>query len=180
MCSIPAAIGGGLALFQGLAMRGAAKDKANQTFQQEVEGTQSADDYKRNKQLALSEGKQEKKAAARQDKFAKRIDTLVATKALLAKGQTGNTTNLLVMDEIRQGANYNEKIRQSIESMDRQYLFDIKSTEAEYQGIRNRLRSNTINAYNQIPSTGSILLGAATSAFNTELGMGEDSFFRRG
>ena len=176
MCSIPAAISGGLNLFQGLAMQGAAKDKANQTFQQEVEGTQSAEDNKRDKQLALSEGKQEKKAAARQDKFAKRIDTLVATKALLAKGQTGNTTNLLVMDTVRQGANYNEKIRQSIESMDRQYLFDIKSTEAEYQGIRNRLRSNTINAYNAIPSTGSILLGAVGSAFNTELGRPEGAF----
>ena len=178
MCSIPAAISGGLNLFQGLAMQGAAKDTAKQTYQQEVEGTQSAEDNKRNKQLALSEGKQEKKAAARQDKFAKRIDALVATKALLAKGQAGNTTNLLVMDQIRQGANYNEKIRQSIESMDRQYLFDIKETEAEYQGIRNRLRSNTINAYNEIPSTGSILLGAATSAFNTELSQ-ENNIFNR-
>ena len=176
MCSIPAAIGGGLNLFQGLAMQGAAKDTAKQTYQQEVEGTQSAEDNKRNKQLALSEGKQEKKAAARQDKFAKRIDALVATKALLAKGQAGNTTNLLVMDQIRQGANYNEKIRQSIESMDRQYLFDIKSTEAEYQGIRNRLRSNTINAYNAIPSTGSILLGAVGSAFNTEVSRPEGAF----
>ena len=179
MCSIPAAISGGLNLFQGLAMQGAAKEKAEGTFQQEVEGTQSAEDNKRQQQLALSEGKQEKKAAARQNKFAKAIDTLVATKALLAKGQSGNTTNLLVMDTVRQGANYNEKIRQSIESMDRQYLFDIKSTEAEYQGIRNRLRSNTINAYNAIPSTGSILLGAATSAFNTELGM-ENNIFNRG
>ena len=176
MCSIPAAISGGLNLFQGLAMQGAAKDTAKQTYQQEVEGTQSAEDNKRNKQLALSEGKQEKKAAARQDKFAKRIDALVATKALLAKGQAGNTTNLLVMDQIRQGANYNEKIRQSIESMDRQYLFDIKSTEAEYQGIRNRLRSNTINAYNAIPSTGSILLGAVGSAFNTEVSRTEGAF----
>ena len=176
MCSIPAAISGGLNLFQGLAMQGAAKDTAKQTYQQEVEGTQSAEENKRNKQLALSEGKQEKKAAARQDKFAKRIDALVATKALLAKGQAGNTTNLLVMDQIRQGANYNEKIRQSIESMDRQYLFDIKSTEAEYQGIRNRLRSNTINAYNAIPSTGSILLGAVGSAFNTEVSRPEGAF----
>ena len=176
MCSIPAAISGGLNLFQGLAMQGAAKEKAEGTFQQEVEGTQSAEDNKRQQQLALSEGKQEKKAAARQDKFAKAIDTLVATKALLAKGQAGNTTNLLVMDQVRQGANYNEKIRQSIESMDRQYLFDIKSTEAEYQGIRNRLRSNTINAYNAIPSTGSILLGAASSAFSTELGRENNVF----
>ena len=80
------------------------------------------------------------------------------------------------MDQIRQGANYNEKIRQSIESMDRQYLFDIKETEAEYQGIRNRLRSNTIEAYNAIPSTGSILLGAAGSAFNTELSLDDGIF----
>ena len=176
MCSIPAAISGGLSALQGLAMQGAAKDKANQVAQQEVEGSQSAEDNKRNKQLALSEGKQEKKAAARQNKFAKAIDTLVATKALLAKGQSGNTTNLLVMDTVRQGANYNEKIRQSIESMDRQYLFDIKETEAEYQGIRNRLRSNTIEAYNAIPSTGSILLGAASSAFGTELSLENNIF----
>ena len=179
MCSIPAAISGGLNLFQGLAMQGAAKDAARQTYNQEVEGVQSAEDAKRDKQLALAEGKQEKTVAARQDKFAKAIDTLVATKALLAKGQVGVTTNLLVMDQIRQGPNYNEKIRQSIASMNRQYLFDVKGTEAEYQGIRNRLRSNTINAYNQIPSTGSILLGAATSAFNTELGM-ENNIFNRG
>tara|TARA_R100000005_G_C4980431_1_gene190322 strand:- start:1127 stop:1660 length:534 start_codon:yes stop_codon:yes gene_type:complete len=176
MCSIPAAISGGLSAFQGLAMQGAAKDKANQVAEQERQGVQSAEDNKRQKQLALSEGKQEKKAAARQDKFAKTIDTLVATKALLAKGQAGNTTNLLVMDQIRQGANYNEKIRQSIESMDRQYLFDIKSTEAEYQGIRNRLRSNTIEAYNAIPSTGSILLGAVGSAFNTEVSRPDGAF----
>ena len=176
MCSIPAAIGGGLALFQGLAMRGAAKDKANQVAEQEKQGVASAEDNKRDKQLALSEGKQEKKVAARQDKFGKTIDTLRATKSLLASGQVGNTTNLLVMDQIRQGANYNEKIRQSIESMDRQYLFDIKETEAEYQGIRNRLRSNTIEAYNAIPSTGSILLGAVGSAFNTELGRPEGAF----
>ena len=176
MCSIPAAIGGALSAFQGLAMQGAAKDKANQVAQQEVEGTQSAEDNKRQQQLALSEGKQEKTVAAKQDQFAKTIDTLKATKALLAKGQAGNTTNLLVMDQVRQGANYNEKIRQSIESMDRQYLFDIKETEAEYQGIRNRLRSNTIEDYNAIPSTGSILLGAASSAFSTELGRENNVF----
>ena len=178
MCSLAAGISGGLNLFQGLAMQGAAKDAARQTYNQEVEGVQSAEDAKRDKQLALAEGKQEKTVAARQDKFAKAIDTLVATKSLLAKGQVGVTTNLLVMDQIRQGANYNEKIRQSIESMNRQYLFDVKGTEAEYQGIRNRLSANTINAYNQVPSIGEALLGGATSAVNTELGMGEDSFFR--
>ena len=167
MCSLAAGISGGLNLFQGLAMQGAAKDAANQTYNQEVEGVKSAEDNKRNKQLALAERKQEETVAARQDQFAKRIDTLVATKALLAKGQVGNTTNLLVMDQARQGANYNEKVRQSIDSMNRQYLFDVKGTEAEYQGIRNRYRSNTIQAYNQIPSLGSILLNAAASGLQT-------------
>ena len=165
MCTIAASVG--LSLFQGLAMRSAASQAAADTFEIEKQAVKSAEDAKRNKQLALAEAKQEKTVAARQDQFAKTIDTLVATKALLAKGQVGNTTNLLVMDQARQGANYNEKVRQSIDSMNRQYLFDVKGTEAEYQGIRNRYRSNTINAYNQIPSLGSILLNAATTGFNT-------------
>ena len=107
MCSVPAAISGGISLFQGLAMRGAATEQAEGTYQQEVEGTQSAEDNKRQKQMGLSEGLEEKKVSARQDKFAKTIDTLKATKALLSTGQVGNTTNLLVIDQARQGANYN-------------------------------------------------------------------------
>ena len=175
MCSPTIAISAGLSAFQGLAMRSAASQAARDTFEIEKQAVKSAEDAKRDKQLALAESKQEKTAAARQDQFAKRIDTLVATKALLAKGQVGNTTNLLVMDQARQGANYNEKIRQSIDSMNRQYLFDIKGTEAEYQGIRNRYRSNTINAYNQIPSLGSIILNAAASGFNTGVQTGDIS-----
>jgi len=170
MCAIVASVG--LSLFQGLAMRSAASKAAADTAEIKKQGVKSAEDSKRNKQLALSEGKQEKTVAARQDQFAKRIDTLRATKALLASGQVGNTTNLLVMDQARQGANYNEKIRQSIDSMDRQYLFDVKGTEAEYQGIRNRYRSNTINAYNQIPSLGSILLNAAGSGLSAGISTG--------
>lgn len=179
MCSIAAAVGGGLSLFQGLAMRGAAKDAANQTYNQEVEGVQSAEDDKRNKQLALAEEKQSKNAQEAQNIFAKNIENLQITKTLLASGQVGNTMNILVMDQARQAGNYRESVRQTLESFARQYDRNIQSTESEYQGIRNRLRSRTINAYNQIPSTGSILLGAATSAFNTELGM-ENNIFNRG
>ena len=178
MCSLAAGISGGLNLFQGLAMQGAAKDAANQTYQQELEGTQSAEDDKRNKQMALAEQKQAKKAQEAQNVFAKNIESLQATATLLSTGRSGNTINLLVMDQARQAANYRESVRQTLESFARQYDRNIQSTESEYQGIRNRLRSRTINAYNQIPSTGSILLGAATSAFNTELGM-ENNIFNR-
>ena len=176
MCSLAAAVGGGLSLFQGLAMRGAAKDKANQTYQQELEGTQSAEDSKRSQQLALSERKAANENKEAQNVFAKNAEILKAQSSLLASGQAGNNINILFADLGRQGGNFRESVRQDLESFSRQYDRDIQGTEAEYQNIRNRLRSNTIQAYNQIPSTGSILLGAASSAFTTELGR-TDGFF---
>lgn len=176
MCSLAAAVGGGLSLFQGLAMRGAAKDKAKQTYQQELEGTQSAEDSKRNQQLALSERKAANENKEAQNVFAKNAEILKAQSSLLASGQAGNNINILFADLGRQGGNFRESVRQDLESFSRQYDRDIQGTEAEYQNIRNRLRSNTIQAYNQIPSTGSILLGAASSAFTTELGR-TDGFF---
>tara|TARA_R100001224_G_scaffold108343_1_gene84558 strand:+ start:10 stop:549 length:540 start_codon:yes stop_codon:yes gene_type:complete len=178
MCSIPAAISGGLSAFQGLAMQGAAKEKAEGTFQQEVEGTQSAEDSKRNKQLALSEQKASKENQEAQNIFAKNIEILKAQSTLLSSGQAGNNISLLFADLGRQGGNFKESIRQDLESFSRQYDRNIQGTESEYQNIRNRLRSNTITAYNQIPSTGSIILGAATSAFNTELSLDENIFNR--
>ena len=178
MCSLAAGISGGLNLFQGLAMQGAAKDAARQTYNQEVEGVKSAEDSKRNQQLALSEQKASKEKQEAQNVFAKNIEILQAQKALLASGQAGNNINLLFRDLGRQGGNFRESIRQELESFSRQYDRNIQNTESEYQNIRNRLRSNTITAYNQIPSTGSIILGAATSAFNTELSQ-ENNIFNR-
>ena len=176
MCSPTVALSAGLSAFQGLAMRGAAKDAAEQTAEQEKTGVKSAEDSKRNQQLALSEQKASKEKQEAQNVFAKNIEILQAQKTLLASGQAGNNINLLFRDLGRQGGNFRESIRQELESFSRQYDRNIQNTESEYQNIRNRLRSNTITAYNQIPSTGSIILGAATSAFNTELSL-DDGFF---
>jgi hypothetical protein len=176
MCSLAAGISGGLNLFQGLAMRGAAKDAAEQTAEQERTGVKSAEDSKRNKQLALSEQKASKEKQEAQNVFAKNIDILKAQSALLSSGQAGNNINLLFADLGRQGGNFRESIRQDLESFSRQYDRNIQGTESEYQNIRNRLRSNTITAYNQIPSMGSIVLGAATSAFGTELSLTDGAF----
>lgn len=176
MCSLAAGISGGLNLFQGLAMRGAATDAAEQTAEQEKTGVKSAEDSKRNQQLALSEQKASKEKQEAQNVFAKNIDILKAQSALLASGQAGNNISLLFADLGRQGGNFRESIRQDLESFSRQYDRNIQGTESEYQNIRNRLRSNTITAYNQIPSMGSIVLGAATSAFNTELSLDDNIF----
>tara|TARA_R100000773_G_scaffold6606_1_gene6802 strand:- start:787 stop:1017 length:231 start_codon:yes stop_codon:yes gene_type:complete len=57
MCAIAASVG--LSLFQGLAMRSAATQAAEDTAEIERQGVKSAEDAKRNKQLALAERKQE-------------------------------------------------------------------------------------------------------------------------
>ena len=171
MCSPLIALSAGLSAFQGLAMRSAASQAARDTYEIEKQAIAAAEEAKRDKQLALSERKQEEKADAAQDVFAKNIDNLRAKASILASERAGSTIGLLLMDQERQGANYREKIRQSVDSMERQYLFNIKATEAEYKGIRNRYRSNTINAYNQIPSLGSVLLNAATSGLNTYMSL---------
>ena len=176
MCSPTVALSAGLSAFQGLAMQSAAKDAAAQTAEQEKVGVKSAEDSKRNKQLALSEQKASKEKQEAQNVFAKNIEILKAQSSLLASGQAGNNINLLFRELGGKGANFRESVRQDLESFSRQYDRNIQGTEAEFQNIRNRLRSNTIQAYNQIPSTGSIILGAATSAFNTELGR-TDGFF---
>jgi len=176
MCSLAAGVSGGLKLFEGLAMKGAATDAAEQTAGQEKTGVKSAEDNKRNKQLALSEQKASKENQEKQNIFAKNIEILKAQSTLLSSGQAGNNISLLFADLGRQGGNFTESIRQDLESFSRQYDRNIQGTESEYQNIRNRLRSNTITAYNQIPSTGSIILGAATSAFNTELSLDDGIF----
>ena len=168
MCSLVAA-SAGISLFQGLAMRSAAIDAAEQAYQVEVEGVANAETDKRNKQAALMEQQSDKEKTSAQDKFAKSIDALRARASLLASERSGVSFGLILQDNERQAANYRESIRQSLESARRQHIRSIQQTEAQYQNIRNQYRSQTQQAYNQIPSLGSILLGAGASALQTEI-----------
>ena len=168
MCSLVAA-SAGISLFQGLAMRSAAQDAAEQAYQVELEGVANAETDKRNKQAALMEQQSDKEKTSAQDKFAKTIDALRARASLLASERSGVSFNLILQDNERQAANYRESIRQSLESARRQHIRSIQQTEAQYQSIRNQYRSQTQQAYNQIPSLGSIILGAGASALQTEI-----------
>ena len=170
MCSLVAA-SAGISLFQGLAMRGAAQDAADQAYQTEVAGVANAETDKRNKQAALMEQQSDKEKTSAQDKFAKTIDSLRARAALLASERSGVSFGLILRDNERQAANYRESIRQSLESARRQHIRSIQQTEAQYQSIRNQYRSQTQQAYNQIPSLGSILLGAASSGLRTQIAL---------
>ena len=170
MCSLVAA-SAGISLFQGLAMRGAAQDAADQAYQTEVAGIANAETDKRNKQAALAEQLEDKRKSSAQDKFAKSIDALRARASLLASERSGVSFGLILRDNERQAANYRESIRQSLESARRQHTRSIEQTEAQYQNIRNQYRSQTQQAYNQIPSLGSVLLGAASSGLQTQLAL---------
>ena len=170
MCSLVAA-SAGISLFQGLAMRGAAQDAADQAYQVELAGVANAETDKRNKQAALMEQQSDKEKTSAQDKFAKSIDALRARASLLASERSGVSFGLILQDNERQAANYRESIRQSLESARRQHTRSIQQTEAQYQNIRNQYRSQTQQAYNQIPSLGSVLLGAASSGLQTQLSL---------
>ena len=170
MCSLVAA-SAGISLFQGLAMRSAAQDAAEQAYQTEVAGVANAETDKRNKQAALMEQQSDKEKTSAQDKFAKSIDALKARASLLASERSGVSFGLILQDNERQAANYRESIRQSLESARRQHTRSIQQTEAQYQNIRNQYRSQTQQAYNQIPSIGSVLLGAGASALQTQIAL---------
>ena len=155
-------IGLGLTAANAFAGRAAARDRANQTYNQALIANQSAEADKRQQQLALAEKKSEEEKFAAQDKFAKTIDALQAKSSIVASEQAGTTVGLLLMDQERQAANYKEKINQSLESMQRQYLFNVQATESQFLSRRNQLQSNINEAYNAIPTLGQTLLNIGT------------------
>lgn len=155
-------IGLGLTVANSFVQRAAAKQRADQTYNQALLANQSAEADKRQKQLALAERKAEEEKFAAQDKFAKTIDALQTKRAIVASEQAGTTIGLLLMDQDRQAANYREKVNQSIESMQRQYLFNVQATESEFESRRNQLQSNINEAYNAIPTLGQTLLNIGT------------------
>ena len=144
----------------------AAQQQAAQVAEQAFKANESAERDKRQKQMALAERKSEQEKSKAQDKFAKTIDALQARSAIVASEQSGSTIGLLLMDQDRQAANYREKINQSLESMQRQYIFNIQQTESQFENRRNELQSNINQAYNQIPSLGQTLLNIGMSGLN--------------
>ena len=87
--------------------------------------------------------------------------------SLIASERSGLTTGLLLRDIGLQGANYRESINQSLESMQRQYLFNIQATESEYLNRRNRIQTNINEAYNNVPTLGETLVNIGVGAFNS-------------
>ena len=163
-------IGLGLTAANAFLGRAAARSNAKQIYQSALAANKSAEDDKRQQQLALAERKAEQEKSAAQDIFAKNIVNLQRSRQILASERAGTTIGLLLQDNERQGANYREKINQTLESMNRQYAFNIQQTEAQFDNRRNDLQSNINRAYNQIPSLGQTLLNIGTQGVGLYMG----------
>ena len=161
----------GLTAANSFAQRSAAQANARQTYETALIANQSAEDAKRLKQQALEEQKSETEKSTAQNVFAKNIERLMASRAILATERAGSTINLLLMDQERQAANYRESVNQTLESAMRQHQRSLKSADAELANRGNVIQSNINQAYNQIPSLGQTLLDIAATGLQTYVGI---------
>jgi len=165
MCVLAASIA--VSLASGLAMRSAAIENANNTYDSAVKSNESAEQSFANQQEATAAQLKETRASAAQEKLAKTIQGLQARGRIRASEQAGLTVGLLSADAERQAANAREAISQSLESATNQYRRNILGLEADRDNRRNQLQSQVNNAYNQIPSLASVILNTATQGLNT-------------
>ena len=157
----------GLNLVSGLAQRSAAQAAAQQTYQSSLIANRSAEQAFTAQQEAISDQLKETRASSAQEKLAKTIQALQARGAIRASEQAGLTVNLLLADAERQAANARESINQSLESASRQYTRTVEGLIAQRDNRRNQLQSNINQAYNQIPSLGSIILNTAAQGLSS-------------
>ena len=157
----------GLNLATGLAQRSAAQAAAEQTYQSALISNKSAEQSFANQQEAIAAELRETRASKAQEKLAKTIQGLQAKGRIRANEQAGLTVQLLLQDEERQTANAREAINQTLESIGRQYTRNVKGLVAQRDTRRNQLQSNINQAYNQIPSLGSVLLNVASQGLST-------------
>ena len=157
----------GLNLATGLAGRAAAQAAADQTYQSALIANRSAEQSFTAQQEATASQLKESRASQAQEKLAKTIQGLQAKGAIRASEQAGLTVNMLLADSERQTANMRESINQAMESQSRQYTRVVRGLEAQRDNRRNQLQSNVNQAYNQIPSLGSIILNTAAQGLSS-------------
>ena len=157
----------GLNLATGLAGRAAAQAAADQTYQSALIANRSAEQSFTAQQEATAAQLKESRASQAQEKLAKTIQGLQAKGAIRASEQAGLTVNMLLADSERQTANMRESINQAMESQSRQYTRVVRGLEAQRDNRRNQLQSNINQAYNQIPSLGSIILNTAAQCLSS-------------
>ena len=163
----------GINLASNLIGRSAAQQQAAQVAQQSQIAARSAEQSFANQQSALGARLREEQATTAQSRLAKTIQGLQAKGALKATGRAGVTASLLLADQERQTANAREALNQTLESATRQYRRNTQGLVAQRDDRRNRLQSQVNQAYNQIPSLSSIILGTATEGLSSFISLAD-------
>ena len=157
----------GLSLACGIAQRNAARAAADQQYQSALIQNRSAEQAFANQQEALAAQLKETRANAAEDKFAKTIETLQAQGRIRASEQAGLTVQMLLQDQEGQLGIYRDSVDRTLSSYFRQYQRNRERLVSQRENRRNDLQSGINQAYNAIPSLGSILLNTAASGLNT-------------
>jgi len=157
----------GLGLASGIAQRNAARAAADQQYQSALIQNRSAEQAFANQQEALAAQLKETRANAAEDKFAKTIETLQAQGRIRASEQAGLTVQMLLQDQEGQLGIYRDSVDRTLSSYFRQYQRNVEGLVSQRENRRNDLQSGINQAYNAIPSLGSILLNTAASGLNT-------------
>ena len=162
----------GLTAATGLAQRSAAQSAANQTYRASVIANRSAEQAFAAQQEALAAQLKESRASKAQERMAISLRSLQAKGNIKTRpGVSGALAELLAKDIEFQAANQRESINQALESASRQYTRNTEGLKAQRDDRRNQLTSNINQAYNQIPTLGSVLLNTAVSGLNTYVGL---------
>ncbi len=164
--ALPFAASLGIGLIGGLAQRSAAQQRARQTYQAALQANQSAEQSFANQQSAYGARLREEQATTAQSRLAKTIQGLQAKGVLKATGKAGVGIRILLADEDFKTANAREALNQTLESATRQYKRNTQGLVAQRDDRRNQLQSQVNQAYNQIPSLSSIILGTATQGLS--------------
>ena len=157
----------GLTAATGLVGRAEAQSKAEGVYNTSLIASRSAEQAFAAQQEALAAQLKESRASKAQEKQAATIRGLQARGAVKASGRAGLTVDLLLQDQERQTANFRESINQALESASRQYTRNVEGLVAQRDNRRNQLTSNINQAYNQIPTLGSVLLNTAVSGLSS-------------
>jgi len=165
----------GLNFLGGLSERRAAQEKARQTYLAALRANQSVEESFGRQQSALGARLREEQATAAQSRLAKTIQGLQAKGVLKATGKAGVGIRILLADEDFKTANARESINQTLESFTRQYRRNVQGLVAQRDDRRNQLQSQVNQAYNQIPSLSSVILGTATEGLSSFISLAEFS-----
>ena len=161
----------GINLATNLIGRSAAQQRAKGIARQSKIAARSAEQSFANQQGGLGEQLKETEASKNQERLAATIRGLQARGKVAASEQAGLTSSLLIRDAERQAANERNSIGQTLDSFRRQYSRNIQGLETQRNNRLNQLQGNINQAYNEVPSLGSVLLNTAASGVTNYLGV---------